>query len=109
MPLYEFSCPDHGSFDRFVEISKRNEGFPCPRCREVSPRIFSAPRLALMSSVGRMAAERNERSRQEPRVTKGGPSSRVHQCGSGACGKQSGEGRRRGSYRGSRPWVIEHK
>lgn len=47
MPLYEFSCPEHGLFDVFTRMSGSPSAAFCPRagCGAQGTRHFSAPAL----------------------------------------------------------------
>ncbi|MGY8690575.1 MAG: zinc ribbon domain-containing protein [Verrucomicrobiales bacterium] len=104
MPLYEYQCTNHGLFEDFVSLESRNEAVPCPDCGTLSSRVVSTPRLRTLSPLSRMASERNERSRHEPRV--GGPAP----CKGHKNAKPTADGRRmRQAYQGARPWVIEHQ
>ena len=40
MPIYQFSCPDHGEFDQFLPVAKRNLA-KCPVCNQVAKRVFT--------------------------------------------------------------------
>lgn len=39
MPLYEFRCAEHGTFDRFLPEPQPSD--PCPTCGEPAPRVWS--------------------------------------------------------------------
>ena len=45
MPLYEFSCSTHGTFDVFTRMGGTPDESPCPSCSERGTRVFSAPAL----------------------------------------------------------------
>lgn len=104
MPLYEYQCENHGVFDEFRAYSEANQPVDCPACGETSYRVMSIPRFKIMDHATRVGMERNEKSRHEPRV---------HTC-HGGCNhgpKPAGQPRQTTelkSYRGSRPWVVEH-
>lgn len=68
MPVYEFECETCGTFADFRTIADRDRPAPCEICDQPAARIISAPNLAVMHPLHRMAAVRNERSRHEPRV-----------------------------------------
>jgi putative FmdB family regulatory protein len=96
MPLYEYECSEHGVFELIRGISEARQGAPCPECASEAPRILSAPAVSSLSRATRVAHERNERSRHEPRVVRNeGPRTpergppRLHQSG-------------------GRPWALEH-
>lgn len=42
MPLYDYHCGKHGSFEAFRKVGVSQEA-PCPSCGEASTRQFSAP------------------------------------------------------------------
>jgi len=108
MPTYEFECPSHGSFDIVRLMKDSNRDCDCPVCGAASTRVVTAPNLRLVVPAVRSAMDRNEKSRHAP-----------HVCGSG-CGHSHAHRKPRGkkmedgkpklqSYRGSRPWVVEHR
>jgi len=41
MPVYEFYCKDHGTFERIVPVG--TEKFVCPKCKRVIPKVDSLP------------------------------------------------------------------
>ncbi|MCC7373850.1 MAG: zinc ribbon domain-containing protein [Verrucomicrobiales bacterium] len=86
MPFYDYYCRDCGEFALNRSIAQRDDRALCPQCNGAATRVVTAPRLALMQPMTRMAQERNERSRHEPSV------SQRHRCGSG-CGCSSGPSR----------------
>jgi putative FmdB family regulatory protein len=112
MPVYEYQCEDCGDFSEFRVIAERNDPALCPTCGGPAPRSISAPFLAVMSPLQRMAASRNERSRHEPQVGSGRPC-----CATGGCShtrkkaaKKEGEKpalqASKKKYR--RPWMLGH-
>ena len=68
MPMYEYSCAKHGTFEALRAIEQRAAPARCPDCSARSKRVLSAPRLRGMERSTLIAHERNERSRHEPRV-----------------------------------------
>lgn len=40
MPLYEFSCPEHGRFDEFQDMHEMHRAV-CPKCGKRADRVFS--------------------------------------------------------------------
>lgn len=40
MPLYEYSCPEHGSFDEFQKMHTEHRA-RCPKCGQVARRNFA--------------------------------------------------------------------
>lgn len=101
MPVYEYECDRHGLFEVLRPMAESAQPAPCPDCEVLAARVLSAPQVAVLARPARIAHERNERSRHEPRVaslperdTKKPPT--------------HGETRPLQRARGSRPWVIEH-
>ena len=99
MPMYEYECATHGVFEALQSVKHAREPGSCPRCKRAAPRILSAPALAQVSGSERVARDRNERSRHEPRVAQ----------------KRAGVARELRSGRpklqaspSPRPWVLEH-
>ncbi|MEM9882021.1 MAG: zinc ribbon domain-containing protein [Planctomycetota bacterium] len=106
MPLYEYACPSHGSFDEFRPSSHSSAPIACPECGGAARRVFTVPRVRLMDKSRRIGMERNEKSRHEPHVCKSG-------CGCSSGGAREAEKQANGKpkpqvYRGPRPWVVEH-
>jgi hypothetical protein len=85
-------------------MSESREADACPSCGADSTRVITAPNLLTMSSLKRQAAARNEKSRHEPHVCRGG-------CGAhrGAVKAPAPTGRTLYRYVGPRPWVVEHR
>lgn len=96
MPLYEYECADHGHFELLRAMSESGAPAPCPSCQREARRVLSAPALHKTPYATRVAFERNERSRHEPKVlertatTSGAP----------------GQPKLKASH--GRPWAIEH-
>ena len=112
MPVYEYRCEEHGGFEEILPISRYNEAVCCPSCGVVATKVCSAPKLRGMSKVLMSSHEKNERSREAPHVCKTGCS---HSHGHKSPNKAKAKGRdgepvkpMLQSYRGRRPWVIEH-
>ena len=106
MPLYEYECDRHGTFELIRPMSQAGDSGACPTCSAVSRRVITAPTLFTMSPPQRDAAFRNEQSRHEPRVCKSG-CRHSHSAGRGA-GKAAPAGKLQ-AYTGPRPWVVEHR
>ncbi|HYQ41868.1 MAG TPA: zinc ribbon domain-containing protein [Polyangiaceae bacterium] len=98
MPIYEFECTDHGSFELTRPIAQMREPAPCPDCGAHGKRLLSAPNLATGSVVGRKAAAINERSQHEPRIVQ-----RAAPRASDDPGKRTVH-----SAHGGYPWAIGH-
>ena len=45
MPLYEFRCDQHSTFEVFTRMGGQPDEAPCPSCGKRGTRIFSAPAL----------------------------------------------------------------
>ena len=98
MPIYEFECADHGTFELSRPIARVREPGECPECGEHGKRLLSAPNLATGSAVSRRIAAVHERSQHEPRVVKR------------EAPKPTGEPVKRAvqSSHGGYPWAIGH-
>jgi len=98
MPIYEYECSQHGTFELTRPMADVREPAPCPDCGGFGRRLLSAPNLATGSAIGRRAAAVNERSQHEPRVVQ-----RVTP-------KPTGEPAKRAvhSSHGGYPWAIGH-
>ena len=104
MPIYEFQCPQHGTFSALRSVALRNQDASCPECGHDASRLLSAPSLAIMSRENRSAWERNEKSAHEPRRQ------RKHVCTS-ACNHSKSEHTKPKYMAGSassRPWMLGH-
>ncbi|WP_267879250.1 FmdB family zinc ribbon protein [Methylobacillus glycogenes] len=64
--MYEYRCDACGVFAAMGKMSTSSEPTACPDCNELSERILSAPRLAILGTAQRSAHERNEKSAHEP-------------------------------------------
>lgn len=98
MPLYEYCCPNCGLFDAMAPMTDASLPATCLDCGTSSPRIISAPRLAMMPGGERRLHERNERSAHEPRQ------SHKHVCGNGCHHAKPAAARRAPK----RPWMLGH-
>jgi putative FmdB family regulatory protein len=94
MPLYEYECREHGTFELHRSVADFDLAGPCATCQRDSPRVLSVPGLRFTTSSERIARDRNERSRNEPRIV-------VRQ------GAPSSEARLRVAA-GRQPWAIGH-
>ncbi len=113
MPVYEFECETCGVFSDFRSIDERDVPAPCALCDQPAPRIISAPNLAVMNPLQRMAAVRNERSRHEPRV-----GLKASCCAGRTCVHRGGQKAKLGNpekpalrastKRNRRPWMLGH-
>ena len=110
MPLYEYECTRHGTFEEIQPMQRSAEPAQCPACGGQSPRVLSATRITTLSRASARAHAHNEKSRHSPEVCSGhdlrapGASARSR----GAATAQPGDRRPLHVHRGARPWVIEH-
>lgn len=70
MPVYEYECETCGVFSALRKMSESNAPAFCGECGGESPRIMSAPRLAVLDRTQRVAHERNEKSAHDPKVAR---------------------------------------
>ena len=98
MPLYEYDCQKHGVFESMHSMQDAEQPERCPSCGVTSPRILSTPRVAQVKKNERIARDRNEKSRHEPRVSKQ----------SKPTAKVPGARPALRSSHSSRPWCLEH-
>lgn len=68
MPIYEFECIAHGSFELTRPMAQVRDPAPCPECGNHGKRLLSAPNLATGSAVSRRISGINERNKHEPRI-----------------------------------------
>ncbi|MEI9897205.1 MAG: FmdB family zinc ribbon protein [Chthoniobacter sp.] len=111
MPSYDYECQTCGTFTEFRPISERDVPASCMICDEPAPRVISAPNLALMNPLHRMAATRNERSRHEPRVGLKSSCCSGRSCvhKKAAPTTRDGKPALRGSKKKNRrPWMLGH-
>lgn len=106
MPLYDYRCKTHGPFEAFNLMAKSKEPAACGFCGELSARVIKAPNLRILKPAISNAMERNEKSRHSPHVChskcshKTQPKPQTNHEGPPKPKLQS--------YKGGRPWVIEH-
>jgi len=105
MPVYEYECDQHGVFELLKSVSQVREPGICPDCAIPGRRLISAPHLSVMARSQVLARDRNERSQYEPRMASS-PGACSH---AGPCnhGRKAKPGQLK-TYKGKRPWVIEH-
>jgi len=100
MPLYDYHCPECGTFRAWRAMSEARQPVPCPDCERPGGRAVAAPSLALMASNRRIAHQRNERSAHEPRLeTRPAVSDHGHH-------HHQGPGHHH--HKAGRPWMIGH-
>jgi putative FmdB family regulatory protein len=97
MPIYEYCCPHCGLFDALTPMSEASQPATCFDCGALSPRIISAPRLAVMGNAARRLHERNERGAHEPKHA------HKHVCDGGCHHAKPSERRV-----DKRPWMLGH-
>ena len=44
MPVYQYQCEEHGSFERIKKISEREQA-ECPECGEICSMQITAPKM----------------------------------------------------------------
>jgi putative FmdB family regulatory protein len=99
MPLYEYECNIHGSFEEIQPMQRSGEPENCPVCGEPSPRVLSPTRISRLPAALAAAHARNEKSRHAPELRAGSER--------GSAARQGGRQALQ-MHRGARPWVIEH-
>ena len=100
MPLYEYSCEDHGNFEEFKAMSQGGKPASCPVCGQLSARVYSAPNIALMDPAQKNAMDRSIQSRYEPKTVSRTKKDLRQKDGRPAKKVQK-------AYRGARSWVME--
>lgn len=105
MPIYDYECVKHGTFEMARPMSQSGNAGVCPECGGSSNRVITAPRLRTLGALTRMSMDRNEKSRHSPHVCGTGCSHRAPS----ATQREKTSGKKMISYTGPRPWVIEHK
>ena len=112
MPVYEYECDTCGVFTALRKMSESAAPAQCDECGCESPRIMSAPRLAVMDKSQRVAHERNEKSAHDPKVAK---RSSCGCAGSHTCKTSTkvsqGTGRaplQMQTKKTARPWMLSH-
>ena len=115
MPSYEYECQTCGVFTEFRAMDERDRPAACGICDGAAPRIISAPNLAVMQPMQRMAAVRNEKSQHEPRI-----GMKTSCCSTGSCrhkkgakagAKKTKDGRpalQSSTKKNRRPWMLGH-
>lgn len=104
MPIYEYECAQHGTFEETRPMHRSSEGAGCPECAALSPRVLSATRTNLVPRNTSVAHARNERSQHSPAVCMHASGAHQHH----APPKKPERPGQLQAYRGKRPWVIEH-
>jgi putative FmdB family regulatory protein len=112
MPMYEYECNDHGTFEVLKSLAQYAEPAECPVCDVVATRVLSTPHLSGLSRPDMIARDRNERSSHEPRrVTSTHDHHHPHHKEAKALASAKGNAPQQPVYKkytGARPWVIEH-
>ena len=98
MPLYEYSCSNHGVFESMGSMARSDEPASCPSCAAPADRILSKVRGSKLPAAQVKARDRNERSRHEPKVVKGQKKPQ----------RSPGERPKLQRSHGPRPWALEH-
>jgi len=112
MPVYEYECDTCGVFTALRKMSESAAPAACEECGCESPRIMSAPRLAVMDKSQRVAHERNEKSAHDPKVAK---RSSCGCAGSHTCKTTTKVSQETGraplqmqTKKTARPWMLSH-
>jgi putative FmdB family regulatory protein len=115
MPINEYDCNHCGDFTALRKMAERAEPCACPACGSASDRvILSAPNLASVARTTRLAMDRNEQSRHEPKTPEQYRESRRHPSGCSCCGPSKPLAPSRANPHalktkpGGRPWMISH-
>ena len=98
MPIYEFHCAAHGTFEVTRPMAEVRAPAPCPDCGAHGTRQLSAPNLATGSPISRRAAAIHERSQHAPRIVQREAPKR----------SQEPAERPLQSSHGGYPWAIGH-
>ena len=112
MPLYDYLCNQCGSFREWASMSRSSEAVACPECGGESGRMVTAPFLADMNPLNRIAHQRNEKSAHEPRFVSRKSSGHDHDHSDGGRSHTHSHGHSGGhhghAHGASRPWMIGH-
>jgi putative FmdB family regulatory protein len=110
MPLYEYECAAHGTFEAMRPLAEYQLPHACPECGEQSARVVTTVNLGLVPTTTRKAHQRNEKSAHAPGSTR-----ERHGKGCSCC---SGDQRKRSNavttaggaktFPSKRPWMISH-
>lgn len=73
MPLYTYTCSQHGVFQAWGKMAESDAPMPCPTCATLSPRALAKP---MVTKGGEGDAES---------TLAGGESCGMEGCGMGAC------------------------
>ena len=110
MPLYEYECSTHGTFESSASLADYREPSACPRCGAASPRVvLTAVALAAMPALVRKAHAINDVSRSAPKSSAQLKHGTGCRCCSGTrlTGKTASSQGARG-FPDRRPWMISH-
>jgi len=83
MPLYDYSCPACGVFEKWQPAARAGDPVACPGCGAEARRRYTPPNVVRTPVPVARAIERSERSAYEPRVV-------TRQPGSGSRSRRSG-------------------
>lgn len=76
MPIYEYRCQEHGSFEVIRSSDKLADTMACPACGQTSPRMMCAPSIRRSDNRGFYSMmDHAEKSRHEPEVVSSIPRS----------------------------------
>lgn len=109
MPVYEYVCKKHGTFEALRPMESYADPCACPACGAQSARIMlTAPRLTARDRGQMRAHAVNERSASDPKR------SSSHGAGCACCsparkgGKASAGPEAAKGFPSRRPWMISH-
>jgi len=116
MPLYDYRCEECGTFSAFRKMSESVNPVDCEFCGESSPRIITAPNLALVDKATRVAHERNEKSVHQPKQTRRSSCgcSGSHTCKPSNSNEDKSNSTNKGAglsmqtKKTARPWMLGH-
>ncbi len=69
--LYEYTCPEHGTFEHYCRLNDREAPKPCPKCQVLSPFKISAPRSKLEGISGDFPTAADQWAKKHERWAKG--------------------------------------
>lgn len=108
MPVYEYLCEEHGSFEAVRPIAEFDLPCACPVCGVNAPRVMlSVPNIANMGGERRLAHATNERSSDSPkRLSTDGPGTPNGKLPSRRKTLHRPDGSK--SFPSARPWMLSH-
>lgn len=111
MPMYEYECDHCGVFTALRKMSESSLPAFCQACGLESPRIMSAPRLAVLGKQQRQAHERNEQSAHAPKMARRSSCGCTgsHTCKTPKVNPDTGKpALQMQTKKTARPWMLGH-